>query len=53
MSDSQVGARSSKNIRNHTWILNGIINESNKSKKNSPINIGVYDVRQCFDGLWP
>ena len=31
MSDSQVGARRNKNIRNHTWILNGVINEVLKS----------------------
>ena len=52
MSDSQVGSRK-KHIINHTWILNGIINENLKSKKNHPIDVGIYDVRQCFDGLWP
>ena len=53
MSYSQVGAIPNKNIRNHTWILNGILNENLKSKKNPPLDLGVYDVRQCFDGLWP
>ena len=53
MSDSQVGARKNKNIRNHTWILNGIINEVLKKKNNTPIDIQIVDVRQCFDGLWP
>ena len=53
MSDSQVGARKNKNIRNHTWILNGIINEVLKMKYNTPIDIQIVDVRQCFDGLWP
>ena len=33
MSDSQIGARRNKNIRNHTWILNGIINETLKTMK--------------------
>ena len=27
MSDSQVGGRRGKNIRNHVWIINGIIND--------------------------
>ena len=54
MSDSQVGARKNKNIRNHTWILNGIINKVLKKKNNTPIdNRQIVDVRQCFDGLWP
>ena len=53
MSDSQVGARANKNIRNHTWILNGVINEVLKKKTNTPIDIQIVDVRQCFDGLWP
>ena len=53
MSDSQVGARKNKNIRNHTWILNGVINEVLKKKSNSPVDIQIVDVKQCFDGLWP
>ena len=52
MSDSQVGARKSKNIRNHIWIVNGIISDVLSSKKNIPIDIGIYDYRQCFDSLW-
>ena len=32
MSDSNVGARKRKNIRNHVFILNGIINEAIKKK---------------------
>ena len=27
MSDSQVGARREKNVRNHLWIVNGIISD--------------------------
>ena len=53
MSDSQVGARKNKSIRNHTWILNGVINEVLKKKKNRPIYIQIVDVKQCFDRLWP
>ena len=52
MGDSQVGARKSKNIRNHIWIVNGIISDVLSSKKNIPIDIGIYDYRQCFDSLW-
>ena len=28
MRDSQIGNRKEKNIRNHTWVLNSIINET-------------------------
>ena len=52
MSDSQVGGRKNKNVRNHIWVLNGIICDILSSKKKIPINIGVYDYRQCFDSLW-
>ena len=50
MSDSQVGARRNKNIRNHIFLLNGMINEAMQSKRN--IEILIYDYRQCFDSLW-
>ena len=53
MSDSQLGARKNKSIRNHTWILNGVIYEVLKKKKNIPIDIQIVDVKQCFDSLWP
>ena len=50
MSDSQIGARKKKNIHNHIFILNGIINEAvNKGKS---IDILIYDYRHCFDTLW-
>ena len=50
MSDSNVGARKKKNIRNHIFILNGLINES--IKKKIPLDILIVDYRQCFDSLW-
>ena len=36
MADSQVEARRNKNIRNHTWVLNGVINEVLKIQKQPP-----------------
>ena len=50
MSDSNVGARKKKSIRNHIFILNGIINEA--LKKNIPLDIIIMDYKQCFDSLW-
>ena len=52
MSDSQVGARKGKNVRNHIWIVNGIISDVLSSKTKKPIDIHIYDYKQCFDSLW-
>ena len=50
LSDSNIGARKRKNIRNHSFIVNGIINEAVQSKTKN-IDINVMDYRQCFDAL--
>ena len=42
MSDSNIGARKRKNIRNHIFILNGIINEAINTK-NKAIDIVIFD----------
>ena len=52
MSDSQVGARKRKNVRNHIWIVNGIIRDVLATKKKTPVDIQIFDYRQCFDSLW-
>ena len=51
MSDSNVGGRRKKNIRNHLFIINGIINDVINGKKDA-IDIQVIDYRQCFDSMW-
>ena len=52
MSDSQVGARKGKSVRNHIWILNGVICDVLSSKKIPPIDLQIFDYKQCFDSLW-
>ena len=52
MSDSQIGGRKGKNIRNHIWVLNSVINDTLKSKNKKPIDVQIYDYKQCFDSLW-
>ena len=52
MSDSQVGGRKGKNVRNHVWVVNGIISEVLSSKKKPPVDIQIFDYKQCFDSLW-
>ena len=52
MSDSQVGSRKNKNIRNHIWIIHGIITDVKSKKRKKPVDIQIFDYKQCFDGLW-
>ena len=52
MSDSQVGGRKGKNVRTHIWIINGIICDVLSSKKKHPVDLQLFDYRQCFDSLW-
>ena len=45
MSDSNVGARRGRNIRNHIFVLNGVINDVVKNVKAS-VDIEILDYRQ-------
>ena len=49
MSDSNVGGRKRRNIRNHIFIVNGIINEAMREKSN--IEIEILHFKQCFDSM--
>ena len=49
MTDSQIGARMKKSVRNHIFILNSIISDVLSSKKKKPINLNVMDLSQMFD----
>ena len=49
MSDSNIGARKKKNIRNHIFIVNSIIHDVLSKKSKSPIDIMVLDYKQMFD----
>ena len=51
MSDSNVGARRGKGVRNHLFIVHGVINEVIQDKSKS-LDIGILDYRQCFDSMW-
>ena len=51
MSDSQVGGRKERGIRDHLFIINGIIHEHRKSKT-KPVTIQILDYSCCFDSLW-
>ena len=51
MSDSQVGARTEYNIRNHLFVLYSVAN-SVINKESDAIDIHMYDLYKCFDSLW-
>ena len=51
MSDSQVGTRKDKSIRNHIFVVNSIINAVNQKEVN-PIDLQVYDCAKACDSLW-
>ena len=48
MSDSQIGSRKKKNIRNHIWVVNSIVCDTLSTQKKKTINIKIYDYNQCF-----
>ena len=49
ISDSNIGARKEKNIRNHIYVVNSILHDVLSKKSNSPIDIMVLDYKQMFD----
>ena len=51
MSESNIGARRNKNIRNHLFIIHGVIN-SVVQGEDGCVDIQVYDLEQAFDALW-
>ena len=54
MSDSNIGSRKKKNIRNHIYVVNSIIQHVLNKKANEPIDIMVLDYKQMFDSeCWP
>ena len=51
MSNSNIGARKGRNVRDHLFIVNGIVN-SVLNGESPPIDIQIFDVEKCFDALW-
>ena len=50
MSDSNVGGRRKRNIRDNLFVLYSVINEAIRCKKD--IDIKFYDLAKCFDTMW-
>ena len=50
MSCSNIGARKKRNIRDHLFVFNSVVNEISVRKHHADVQ--VYDVRRCFDKMW-
>ena len=51
MSDSNIGARKNRNIKNHLFMIYSIINSVIRGKEDC-VDIQIYDIEKAFDGLW-
>ena len=51
LTDSNVGARKGRNIRDNIFVMNAILNSVTKGDE-EPVDIQIYDVEKCFDALW-
>ena len=49
MSDSNIGTRKGRNIRNHIFVVNSVIHDVLSKKTKEPIDIMVLDYKQMFD----
>ena len=47
-SDFQIGGRKGKNVRDHIFVVNGIVQNTLSSVKNKPINMVVADFKLCL-----
>ena len=50
MSCSNIGARKGRNIRDHLFVINAIMNEA-VQKKNKNIDIQIVDIEKCVDKI--
>ena len=51
MSDSNIGARRDRSIKNHLFIIYGVINSVIKGKGEC-VDLQIYDLEKAFDALW-
>ena len=51
LTDSNVGSRKGRNVRDNLFVLHATIN-SIKAGKEEACDLAIYDVEKCFDSLW-
>ena len=50
MSCSNIGARKNRNIRDHLFVVNAVLNDVTKNRKD--VDIEIMDIEKCFDKMW-
>ena len=50
ISSSNIGARNGRNIQDHLFVINGILNEALQNKEKN-IDIQIVDIEKCFDKM--
>ena len=51
LTDSNVGGRKRRNIRDNIFVINAILNSIKKGNEEA-CDITIYDIEKCFDSLW-
>ena len=51
LTDSNVGARKGRNVRDNILVLNAVTNSIVNGKEQA-VDIQVFDIEKCFDALW-
>ena len=51
LTDSNVGARKKRNIRDNIFVMNAIFNSMSR-ENGEALDCQVFDVEKCFDSLW-
>jgi hypothetical protein len=51
MSCRNIGARRHRNIRDHLFVINGVLNDVQQNNS-SGVDVGIYDIAKCFDKMW-
>ena len=51
LTDSNVGGRKGRNIRDNIFVINAIINSIKNGDKEG-CHFTLYDIDKCFDSLW-
>ena len=51
LTDSNVGARKHRNIRDNIFVMNAIFNSISKENEEA-LDVQIFDIEKCFDALW-
>ena len=51
MSNSNIGARKNRNIRDHLFVIHAIVNDIINNKDSDDVDFQIYDIAKCFDKL--